>query len=151
MMKIALGSDHGGYVLKDQLAEWLKAEGYEVIDCGTDSLESCHYPSYAFKVAKLVQNREVTRGILLCTTGEGVMIAANKVKGIRCGLAYNDETARLMVEHNNANVISLGAKYIGLDEAKRWVEIFLGAKFLGERHAIRVKMITDYESEHDLD
>lgn len=148
-MKISLGSDHGGFLLKEQLKEYLVSEGHQVIDCGTESEESCHYPVFAFRAANLVKNGDCDRGILVCTTGEGIMIAANKVKGIRCGLAYNSEVTALMVQHNNCNIMSLGAKFTSFPEASERVDIFLKSVFLGERHALRVKMIGDYETEHE--
>ena len=147
-MIIAMGCDHGGFKLKEQIKEYLLSLGHEVLDFGTNSLDSCHYPVYAFKAANSVKSGESERGILVCTTGEGIMIAANKVEGIRCGLAYNKEAAALMVQHNNANMMALGAKFTTFEEAKERVDTFLTSSFLGERHALRVKMITDYEKEH---
>ena len=138
-MIIAMGCDHGGFKLKEQIKEYLLSLGHEVLDFGTNSLDSCHYPVYAFKAANSVKSGESERGIL---------IAANKVEGIRCGLAYNKEVAALMVQHNNANMMALGAKFTTFEEAKERVDTFLTSSFLGERHALRVKMITDYEKEH---
>lgn len=147
-MKISLGSDHGGFLLKAQVAARLKELGHEVVDCGTDSAESCHYPTYALKAAELVADGTCERGIVICTSGEGVAIAANKVKGIRCGLAYNDEVAELIVEHNNCNMMALGAKFFSAEQALRFTEIFLKTAFVGGRHQIRVGMIEDYEKKH---
>lgn len=144
-MKIAIGSDHGGFVLKEDLKQYLLNNGYEVEDVGTHSLDSCHYPEFAFKCANLVSSGECRFGIIVCTTGEGVVMAANKVKGIRAGLAYNVDVSRLMREHNDANVIAFGAKYVSKEEAIARLEAFLNAKFLEGRHQIRVQMIKDAE------
>ncbi len=146
-MKIALASDHGGYELKEKVKVYLESKKYEVLDFGTNSLASCHYPEYAYKAAKAVQEKEADLGIVICTTGEGVMITCNKVKGIRCGLAYNDDTARLTREHNNCNILALGAKFVDEETAKHFIDIFLTSKFLGDRHQIRVDLITKYEQE----
>lgn len=141
MKKIAIGSDHAGYDYKQRLINDLSSLGYEVIDCGTNSKESCHYPLYAKEVAHLVKDNKVDFGVLVCSSGEGIMMAANKVKGVRAGLAYNDDVARLMKEHNNANVIAFGANFMDYDDALRRVEIFSNAEFLGGRHQTRVELI----------
>ena len=142
-MKIAIGCDHGGYELKEQLRRYLQNNGHDVIDCGTDSVESVHYPVFAKIVAKKVLNGEAERGIVVCTTGEGVAITANRFKGVRCGIAYNDEVARLMRAHNNANVIAFGARFISLEDAIKRVEIFLNTNFEGGRHQTRIEMIDE--------
>ena len=142
-MRIAIGCDHGGYELKEQLRRYLQNNGHEVIDCGTDSVESVHYPVFAKIVAKKVLNGEAERGIVVCTTGEGVAITANRFKGVRCGIAYNDEVARLMRAHNNANVIAFGARFISLEDAIKRVEIFLNTNFEGGRHQTRIEMIDE--------
>ena len=144
-MKIALGSDHGGYLLKEEVKRYLLENGYDVNDVGTHSLDSCHYPEFAIKVANLVSEGECQFGIIICTTGEGVVMAANKVKGIRAGIGYNEDVSRLMREHNDANVIAFGAKYTSREEAIERIDTFLNAKFLEGRHAIRVQMIKDLE------
>lgn len=144
-MKIALGSDHGGYLLKEEVKKYLLDKGYDVNDVGTYSLESCHYPEFAIKAANLVSDGECQFGIIICTTGEGIVMAANKIKGIRAGLGYNVEVSRLMREHNDANMIAFGAKYTSKDEAIERINAFLDAKFLEGRHAIRVQMIKDLE------
>ena len=144
-MKIAIGSDHGGYELKEGLKHYLANKGYEVIDVGTYSTESCHYPEFGAKCAKLVADGECTYGIVVCTTGEGIVMAANKVKGVRAGLAYNVEVARLMREHNDANVIGFGAKFTTLEEACERTDTFLATEFAGGRHAIRVEMLNNLE------
>jgi len=144
-MKIAIGSDHGGYTLKEGLKQHLANKGYDVVDVGTYSLESCHYPEYGAKVAKLVADGICQYGVVVCTTGEGIIMAANKVRGIRAGLAYNVEVSRLMREHNDANVIGFGAKFTTLEEAQERVDTFLSTKFAAGRHATRVQMIKDLE------
>ena len=105
--KIAIGNDHGGLDYKNRLMKFLKEQGYEVINVGTDSEDSCDYPVYGKKVAELVKNGDAKYGVLICTTGEGISISANKVKGIRCGVAYNPQVAALMRQHNDANVYGL--------------------------------------------
>ena len=144
-MKIAIASDHGGYTLKEGLKEYLVSKGYDVVDVGTYSNASCHYPEFAIKCANLVKDGITTFGVVVCTTGEGVIMAANKIKGVRAGLAYNVDVARLMREHNDANVIGFGALFTSLDEAKERMDSFLSAKFAGGRHAVRVQMIKDLE------
>lgn len=142
-MKLSLGCDHGGYLLKEQVKAHLINKGYEVIDVGTNSLDSCNYPEFAKKAANLVADGTCEKGIVICTSGEGVSITANKVKGIRCGLVYNDEVAHLIVEHNNCNMMALGAKYITPEEGLRFIDIYLNSTFEGGRHKIRVDMIED--------
>lgn len=140
-MRIAIGSDHGGFEAKQEVISYLINKGYKVEDVGTHSLDSCHYPEFGEKVARLVANHECDYGVVICTSGEGIMMAANKVKGIRCGLAYNDEVARLMRQHNNANVISFGAKFMKVEDIIKRIEIFLSTEFEGGRHQLRVDMI----------
>ncbi len=144
-MKLAIGSDHGGLEYKNLVRKHLIDLGHEIIDCGTHTLDSCHYPIYSYEVAKNVGAHKTDLGIVICTSGEGVMIVANKVKGVRCGMGYNDEVSHLMVEHNNANVIAFGQKFMNIEDVLRRVDIFLNAKFLGERHKIRTDMISDIE------
>lgn len=142
-MKIALGCDHGGLEYKDAIKEHLLLNGYEVEDCGTFSKESCHYPQFALKVAKKVSDEECRFGVLVCTSGEGVAIAANKVSNVRCGIGYNDEVSALMRQHNDANVIAFGQKFMALEDVIRRVDIFISSQFEGGRHADRVKMINE--------
>ena len=144
-MKIAIGSDHGGFLLKEDLKQYLIKNGYEVIDVGTFSQDSCHYPEFAIKCANLISNGTCRFGVIVCTTGEGVTMASNKIKGVRAGLAYNKEVARLMREHNDANVIAFGAKFMQKEEAFECLDEFLNAKFLEGRHLIRVQMINDLD------
>lgn len=144
-MKIAVGSDHGGLEYKNAIAKHLKELGHDVIDVGTYSLDSCHYPLYGAEVGKKVASKECRFGVVVCTSGEGIAIAANKIKGVRCGIAYNDEVARLMRQHNDANVISFGQKFMALDDVLRRVDIFLNTEFEGGRHLTRVEMINELE------
>ena len=144
-MKIAIGSDHGGFLLKEDLKKYLLDNGFEVNDVGTHSLDSCHYPEFAIKCANLVSSGDCRFGVIVCTTGEGVVMAANKINGIRAGIAYNVDVARLMREHNDANVIAFGAKYVDSKEAIARLNAFLDAQFLEGRHQIRVQMIKDLE------
>ena len=142
-MKLSLACDHGGYLLKEQVKSFLLNEGYEVIDCGTNSLESCNYPVFARAAAKKVASKECELGIVICTSGEGVCMTANKIKGVRCGLIYNNEVAHLIREHNNANMMALGAKYVSYEDAITWIKTFLNASFEGGRHTLRVDLIEE--------
>lgn len=146
--KIAIGNDHGAVDLKNFLKDKLIKAGYEVIDCGTYTKDSCHYPTYAFLTATKVATGEADYGVVCCRTGEGVSICANKVHGIRCGIGYNKEVSHLMKEHNNANMIAFGADYQTPDQAWESLQAFLSADFLGGRHQIRVDIITEYENQH---
>ena len=144
-MKIAIGSDHGGYELKEGLKQYLANKGFDMVDVGTYSTQSCDYPEFGAKCAKLVADSTCEYGIVICTTGEGIVITANKVKGVRCGIAYNDDVARLMRQHNNANVISFGQAFMSLEDVLRRVDIFLNTEFEGGRHQTRVDMISNIE------
>lgn len=140
-MKIAIASDHAGYNYKQEIIKHLENKGIEVLDEGTHSLDSCDYPIFAHAAAKKVALGEAQYGILVCSSGEGIMIAANKEKGIRAGLAYNDDVARLMRQHNNANMIAFGANFMALEDVIRRIEIFLATDFEGGRHERRVSEI----------
>ena len=142
-MKIAIGSDHAGFLAKEEVIKFLKESGYEVEDVGTYSKDSCDYPIFGRKVGELVANKDCEFGVVICSSGEGIMMAANKVKGIRCGIAYNDQTAELLRQHNDANVISFGANFMDIEDIKRRLKIFLNTDFLGERHLRRVNLIED--------
>lgn len=137
-MKISIGSDHAGYNYKQEIIKYLQSKGHEVIDCGTNSLDSCDYPLFGRAAAEKVASGEVDKGILVCSSGEGIMMAANKVKGVRCGLAYNDDVARLIKQHNNANMIAFGANFMKLEDVLRRIDIFFEAEFEGGRHERRV-------------
>ena len=140
-MKIVIASDHAGYAYKNEIKTFLKNKGIQVIDVGTNSIESCDYPIFAHEAAKKVANGDVDFGILVCSSGEGIAIAANKTKGVRAGIAYNDEVAGLMRQHNNANMIAFGATFMKLPDVLRRIEIFLKTPFEGGRHERRVNEI----------
>ena len=140
-MRIAVGADHRGFTLKEELKAWLAARGHEVLDFGTDSAERVDYPDYAFKVARAVVRRQVDRGILICSTGIGMSIAANKARGVRAALADSVRLARLSREHNDANVLCLGADFVSAAEARRIVGVWLKTEFAGGRHARRVRKL----------
>ena len=144
-MKIAVGCDHGGLEYKNAIAEHLKSLGHQVEDVGTYTLDSCHYPIFGKAVGRKVASGECQFGVVVCTSGEGIAISANKVKGVRCGIAYNDDVARLMRQHNNANVIAFGQKFMNLEDVLRRVDIFISTEFEGGRHQTRVEMIDSIE------
>lgn len=140
-MKLSIGSDHAGYKYKEEIKKYLEAKGHQVKDCGTNSLDSCDYPIFGRAAAEAVAKGEVDFGIVVCSSGEGIMMTANKVKGVRCGLAYNDDVARLIRQHNNANMISFGANFMSLEDVLRRIDIFLATPFEGGRHQRRVNEI----------
>ena len=145
-MKIAIGSDHGGYELKNKLVEYLKEEKYNIEDLGTHSKESCDYPLVGFDVAKTVGEGRADRGILICTTGVGMVIVANKVHGIRAAACYDNKMARSSREHNDCNVMVLAASYSNFKQAREMLKIWLITEHAGERHERRVKQVKDIES-----
>lgn len=140
-MKLSIGSDHAGYECKEEVKKYLISKGYEVIDVGTFSKDSCDYPEFGKEAAKKVANHEVDFGIVICSSGIGISIAANKIKGIRCGLAYNDDVARLIRQHNNANMIAFGATFMDSKDVIRRIDIFLSSEFEGGRHERRINAI----------
>ena len=140
-MKIVIGNDHAGVKAKFEVISYLNKKGIETINVGTDTEDSCDYPDFAHAVGKKVVTGEADFGIVICGSGEGISIAANKIKGIRCGIAYNDEVAKLMRQHNNANVISFGARFMTIEEIIHRIDIFLATPFEGGRHANRVAKI----------
>jgi ribose 5-phosphate isomerase B len=143
-MRIAIASDHGGFDLKEGLRGYLKAEGYEIIDLGTDDEASVDYPEYGKKCAEYVVNGRADKGIVCCGTGIGISIAANKVRGARCALCASETLAELAANHNDANLIALGGRTTTLDEAVKYVDIWLKTPFDGgERHARRVRALTE--------
>jgi ribose 5-phosphate isomerase B len=145
-MKIAIGADHAGFRLKEILRDRLAKRGHEVVDTGTSSEESTDYPDFAEKVAGQVARGEADRGILVCSTGVGMSIAANKVRGIRAALAVNPEEVALGRSHNDANVLALGARYTAEPEAVAMVDVFLSTPFEGGRHARRIGKIAGIEN-----
>jgi ribose 5-phosphate isomerase B len=151
-MHVYLGSDHAGFELKRHLVAWLTAQGHTPYDCGPDAYDGeDDYPPYVILAATRTAADPGSLGIVIGGSGNGEAIAANKVKGVRAALAWSEETARLGREHNDANVISLGARMNTQEEATRFVEIFLGTPFSGvERHARRIGMLTAYEETGDV-
>lgn len=140
-MKIALGSDHAGFIYKEAIKSFLVEKGYEVVDFGTDSSESCAYPEFVVPAAKAVANGECDRGIVLGGSGNGEAMAANKVHKVRCGLVWDLRSARLCREHNDANVLSLGERMMAVQESLEIVELWLNTDFEGGRHQSRIDML----------
>ena len=140
-MTIVIASDHAGFDRKEEVKEYLSEKGYTVLDCGTHSKDSCDYPIFGIEAAKHVANGDAEFGIVVCSSGEGIMMAANKVKGVRCGMGYNDDVSRLIRQHNNANMIAFGASFMSKEEVLRRIDIFLSTEFEGGRHERRVNEI----------
>lgn len=149
-MKLAIGNDHVAIEMKNEIKEYLEGKGYEVIDVGTNSPERFHYPISGYKVGKMVASGEVDLGILICGTGVGISLAANKVHGVRACVCSEPYTAKLSREHNNSNIIAFGARVIGIETAKMIVDEWLGAEFLGGRHQDRIDMLTKIEKTQSL-
>ncbi|MDQ3711838.1 MAG: ribose 5-phosphate isomerase B [Acidobacteriota bacterium] len=147
--RIAIGSDHAGFEDKEKIKRQLDELGIEYQDVGTNSTESVDYPIYAQKVAEKVASGEAEQGILVCGSGNGMQIAANKICGVRAALAWNEETARLARQHNDANVLSVPARMISPEEVSKVIESYLKAEFEGGRHARRVAEISNLEKETD--
>ena len=145
-MKVAIGNDHAATTLKMEIMEYIKELGHEVINFGTDTNDSCNYPEYGEKVGQAVVSGEADCGVLICGTGVGISIAANKVKGVRAGVCSEATTARLIKEHNNANVLAFGARIVGTELAKDIVKAYLEAEFLGGRHQTRIDIFAEIES-----
>ncbi len=144
-MRIAIGNDHAAVELKEQILAYVQELGHDADNYGTDTLESCDYPEYGEKVARAVAEGRADCGILICGTGVGISIAANKVKGIRAAVCSDTATARLTKEHNNANIIAFGARIVGAELAKEIVKAYLDAEFLGGRHEKRLALIDELE------
>lgn len=144
-MKLGIGSDHGGYELKEIIKEHLESKNIQYIDYGTDSLESVDYPEYGKAVAEGVMNGECDRGIVVCGTGIGISISANKVKGIRCALCGDTFSARMSREHNDSNMLALGARVVGRGLAIDIVDSWIESEFEGGRHSIRVNKMMEIE------
>ncbi len=142
-MIIAMGSDHAGYNLKEEIKAYLLEKGHTVKDCGTNSTESCDYPVFGRAAAEVVREEEAERAIVICGSGIGISIAANKVSGIRCALCSEPLSAELSRKHNNANALAMGARLIGSDMAKRIVDVFLSTEFEGGRHQRRIDKIEE--------
>ena len=147
-MKIALAVDHGGFPLKGRLAQVLQDAGHEVLDLGTHSSDPVDYPDYARALGRAILDGRAERGVLVCGSGAGASIAANKMKGIRAALAHDTYTAHQMVEHDNVNVCCLGARVVGAELAAEIVSVFLPARFTGEeRHVRRLNKVAEMEKE----
>jgi len=148
VMKIAIGCDHGAFRLKNEIIEFLNSENYEVKDFGTYSEESCDYPDIALPVAEAVVNKEYDFGILVCGTGIGIGIAANKVPGVRAALCSDTFSAHATREHNNANILTMGQRVVGTGLALDIVKTFLNTEFEGERHQKRIDKISEIEKKY---
>ncbi len=144
-MKIGIGNDHTAVDMKNAISEYMKELGHEVVNYGVDTTESCHYPEIGEKVGRAVAQGEVDCAVLICGTGVGISLAANKVNGVRAAVCSDTTTAHLVKEHNNANIIAFGARIVGIEKAKDIVKAYLDAEFQGGRHAIRVNMIAEIE------
>jgi len=141
-MKIAIASDHAGFVLKETLKEYLEKSGFKVKDFGTHNQESCDYPVFASRLAKKISAKKHLRGILICKSGIGNSIVANRFKGVRAALVYNLKAARLSREHNDSNILVLGSGFVNKSMAKRILNTWLKTKFLGGRHRVRLNLIS---------
>ena len=140
--KIVIASDHAGYDLKEKIKKYLAENGYEVTDCGTDSTDSCDYPEFANKLCLAIKDDPEMKGILICGTGIGMSMAANRHEHIRAALCHNEFTARLTRQHNNANVLCMGARTIGEELAFETMKVFLDTDFMGDKHARRINMFS---------
>ncbi len=145
-MKLVIGSDHVGYDYKEEIKSYLKEKGIEVMDVGTDSTERFDYPISGYKAAKAVATGEADGGVLICGTGIGISLAANKVKGIRTCVCSEPYSAGLSKRHNNTNIIAFGARVVGIELAKMIIDTWLEAEYEGGRHARRVEMIAEIEN-----
>ena len=144
-MRVVLGSDHGGYETKLAAIEYLKENNIDYVDLGCYNLESVDYPSYGIAVGEEVVKENDTVGIVVCTTGIGISIAANKVKGVRCALCFKEKVAMMTRLHNNSNVLALPGAYLTKEETQKIVHTFLNTEFEGGRHARRVDIINNYD------
>ena len=145
-MRIGIGNDHAAVEMKEQIVAFLEELGHEVVNYGTDTNDSCDYPVYGEKVGRAVVDGDVECGILICGTGVGISIAANKVKGVRAVFCSEPYSAKLSKQHNNTNILAFGARVIGIELAKMIVEEWLNTEFEGDRHQRRVDMISDIEN-----
>ena len=145
MKNIVIGSDHGGFKLKEKISEYLEKKGFKVRDVGTFCEESCDYPLFAAQAARLVSQGKYDLGILICKSGIGSSIVANKFPGVRAALCYNLTAARLSREHNDSNILVLGSRFVSAALAKRMVKVWLNTEFQGGRHQRRLNIIKDIE------
>ena len=150
-MKIAMGNDHTAIELKNIIKEFVEEKGYEVLDLGTNSTESCDYPVYGEKVGRAVAGGEADLGIVICGTGVGISLAANKVKGIRACVCSEPYTAKLSREHNNTNVLAFGARVVGPELAKMITKMWLETAFEGGRHQRRVDMLAALDRREEIE
>lgn len=148
-MKVAVGADHAGFQLKERVKKYLERRGDTVLDMGTRSAESTDYPQYAFRVAEAVRDGKADRGILVCDSGNGIAIAANKVEGIRAAVVINPHHAEMSRRHNDANILVLASALLPEDLEAATLDAWFAAPFDGGRHARRVAQITDYERTHE--
>ena len=149
-MKIAIGNDRNGIKYKNRLIDHLMLQGHTVINCGTDEDFPADYPVHGERVGRLVASGECDRGIVICATGIGICMSADKVKGVRAGMAYNDDVARLMRVHNDANVIGFGQDFMAYEEVERRTDIFLTTDFAGGYHSTRIQQIRDIEANNPI-
>lgn len=149
--RIAIGCDHGGFALKREVIPFIDSLGYELIDMGCYDENSVDYPDVAFSLAERVGSGEISRGILICGTGIGISISANKVRGVRCALCTDETMARLTREHNDSNILALGGRIVGSELAKSIVKTWLETEFShGERHVKRIGKISEYENKQNI-
>lgn len=144
-MKIGIANDHAAVDMKNEIVAYLESKGYEVVNYGTNTYESCNYPEFGEKIGRAVASGEVEKGIAICGSGLGISLAANKVKGVRACLCSEPYTAKMSREHNDANILAFGARVIGIEMAKMIVDTWLETEFLGGRHQTRVDMIMEIE------
>ncbi len=143
--RIAIASDHAACAMKAELAEWLRNEGHEVLDLGTNGPESVDYPDYGYRLAKAIETGEADKGVALCGSGIGISIAVNRNPAARCALVSEPLSASLARQHNDANVVALGARLVGIEMAKACITTFLATEFLGDRHQRRVDKLSNPE------
>ena len=148
--RLVIGNDHAAVDMKNEIMAYLQEKGYEVVNVGTDGPESVDYATFAYKAARMVTSGEVDGGVLICGTGVGISLAANKVRGIRCVTCSEPYSARLSRQHNNTNCVAFGARVVGVETAKDIVDAWLGAEFEGGRHQRRVDMISEIEQTQQL-
>lgn len=146
-MRIAIGSDHAGFELKSALRDWLHEQGHEVVDVGTDTLDSCDYPVFGAAVGREVASGDVELGVAVCGSGEGICMAANKIPGVRAGVIRTAEDAELTRRHNNANVACFGGRVTAVAEAQQALQVFVSTPFDGGRHEQRVDLLADLDRE----
>ncbi|MEW6696547.1 MAG: ribose 5-phosphate isomerase B [Bacillota bacterium] len=147
-LSVVLGSDHAGFEMKEQIREYLQGQGYSVQDMGCQGTDSCDYPDFALAVGEKIRSGECQRGILICGSGVGMAIAVNKVPGVRASNVFDPVIAGLSREHNDANVVTLGSRFIDLEKAQAIIEKFITTPFAGDRHAKRVDKIAQIEKKY---